>query len=142
MSSQHRRHTSLVVDRFPKNGAVKSANRNAKQSKPRKKSPVHEFLVFPTEVEHQGTCQLVRDNFPQAELCDVEQESEDILTALKIESLRPAPFIRFAFQEHGGLHIVSYCYILGLALTDTPMPRWLVREILSDDYLIEVFQLR
>ena len=105
---------------------------------------MHELFVFPTEIEHRGAVELVKDNFPTAELCDVELEppDEDIMVALKIESLRPAPFIRWALEVHSGIYVVSYCYNLGLALTSTPMPRWLVKEILSDPRLFEIFQLR
>lgn len=104
---------------------------------------MHELFVFPTETEHQGTVELVKDNFPTAELCDVKlEDDEDIMVALKIESLRPAPFIHWALEMHGGIYVVSYCYNLGLALTSNPMPRWLVKEILSDPRLFEVFQLR
>ncbi len=104
---------------------------------------MHELFVFPTETEHQGTVELVKDNFPLAELCDVRLEppDEDIMVALKIESLRPAPFIRWALEVHDGIYVVSYCYNLGLALTSNPMPRWLVKEILSDEYLLRIFQL-
>jgi len=104
---------------------------------------MRELLVFPTEIEHQGTRQLVHDSFPQAELCDVKLEAdEDIITALKIVPLRPATFIHWAFEQtQSGLHVVRYCYNLSIALTERPMPRWLVREIMSDSYLREVFQL-
>lgn len=106
---------------------------------------MRELFVFPTEIEHQGTCQLVTASFPQAELCDVKlaEAEEDILVALKIVAVRPATFIHWAIQtQESGLRVVSYCYNLTLALTANPMPRWLVKEICSDEYLLRVFQLR
>ncbi len=99
---------------------------------------MRELFVFPTETEHQGTCQLVRDTFPTAVLSPPHVD-DDILVSLRIESLRPAPFIRWALEEHGGLQIVSFCYNLSLGLTSNPMPRWLVKEILSDERLVKIF---
>jgi hypothetical protein len=89
---------------------------------------MYELFVFPTEIEHQGTRQLIRHNFPLAELCDVfdPNDPEDIFMDFYYDIERGL-FLRWAMETtEGGNRVVHYCYNLSLALTETPMPRWLV----------------
>jgi hypothetical protein len=106
---------------------------------------MRELFVFPTETEHQSTCQLVKDSFPRAEFSEVEllEPDPDILIAMRIYEIPPAPFIRWAVEtQQSGNRIIPYCYNLSLAITANPMPKWFVKEILADSYLLKVFQLR
>ncbi|GEM_PF-7079678 len=97
---------------------------------------MHEIFLFPTEIEHQGTRELVHCNFPLASLRDVV--GPDI--CMDFWSLvAPEIFLKWAVDtvSECGLPVATYCYRLSLALTEQPMPRWLVRELRAHPNLID-----
>jgi hypothetical protein len=101
---------------------------------------VYELFCFPSEIEHACTKELVRHNFPLAELCDVvdPQDLEDIFMDFRLE-IRPGVFLRWAVETvpECGLPVVTYCYNLSIALTENPMPKWLVQELCIHPDLID-----
>jgi|SRR5271157_3366873 len=101
---------------------------------------MYELFVFPNEIEHACTRQLVRHNFPLAELCDVvdPRDPQDIFMDFHLE-IGTGLFLRWAVETvpECGLPVVTYCYNLSIALTETPMPKWLVRELRTHPDLIE-----
>jgi hypothetical protein len=101
---------------------------------------MYELFVFPNEIEHACTRQLVRHNFPLAELCDVVDPSEpqDLFMDFRLE-ISPGIFLQWAVETvpECGLPVVTYCYNLSMALTENPMPRWLVRELYAHPNLID-----
>jgi len=100
---------------------------------------MYELFVFPTEVEHQGTRQLVRHNFPMAELCDVVDPTnpDDILMDFHYD-VSLGLFLRWAVDTtDGGNRVVHYCYNLSMALLEIPMPKWLVRELKTQPDLFD-----
>ena len=98
---------------------------------------MYELFLFPTEIEHQGTRQLVRHNFPLAELCDLV-DPPHICMDFHSE-IAPGLFLRWAVEtvHECGLPVVTYCYNLSIALIERPMPRWLVRELRAHPNLID-----
>ena len=100
---------------------------------------MYELFVFPTEIEHAGTKQLVRHNFPLADLCDViDPDSEDIFMDFHSE-VTPGIFLKWAIETvpECGLYVVHYCYNMSIALTEIPMPRWLVNELRVNPKLLD-----
>lgn len=97
---------------------------------------MHELFLFPTEIEHQGTRELVHCTFPLAELCDVT--GPDICMDF-YSTVAPGIFLEWAIETDNecGLPVVTYCYSLSLALIEQPMPRWLVHELRSHPNLID-----
>lgn len=97
---------------------------------------MYELFVFPTEIEHQGTRELVRHNFPLAEVSDVT-DTDDILMDFHYDIERGL-FLRWALETtDGGNRVVHYCYNLSMALTDIPMPKWLVSELRTQPDLFD-----
>ena len=100
---------------------------------------MYELFVFPTEVEHQGTRQLVRHNFPLAELCDVVDPTnpDDFLMDFRYD-IQLGLFLRWAVNTtDGGNRVVHYCYNLSMALIENPMPKWLVHELKTQPDLFD-----
>jgi hypothetical protein len=100
---------------------------------------MYELFVFPTEIEHQGTRQLVRHNFPLAELCDVvdPRSPDDILMDFHYDMERGL-FLRWAMNTtEGGNRVMHYCYNLSIALTEIPMPKWLISELRTQPDLFD-----
>jgi hypothetical protein len=99
---------------------------------------MYELFVFPTEVEHQGTKQLVHCDFPLAELSDMPDPADlDIFMGFRLDIERGL-FIRWALDTTlGGNRVVHYCYNLSIALTEIPMPRRLVRELQKQPDLLD-----
>jgi len=97
---------------------------------------LYELFMFPTEIEHQGTRELVRHNFPLAELCDVV-DPPHICMDFHLDIQRGL-FLRWALETtDGGNRVVHYCYNLSMALTDIPMPHWLVNELRTQPDLFD-----
>ena len=98
---------------------------------------MYELFLFPTEIEHQGTRELVRHNFPLAELCDVVDPPHICMDFH--HAVIPGIFLKWAIETDNecGLPVVTYCYNLSMALTENPMPRWLVRELHAHPNLID-----
>lgn len=100
---------------------------------------MHELFVFPTEIEHQSTRQLVRHNFPLAELCDVVDPAypTDIFMDFCYD-IKLGLFLRWAVDTtEGGNRVLHYCYNLSMALLEVPMPRWLVNELKTQPDLFD-----
>ncbi len=83
---------------------------------------MYELFVFPTEIEHASTKQLVRHSFPMAELCDVvdPRDPDDIFMDFRYD-IKLGLFLRWAVDTtEGGNRVLHYCYNLSIALVETP----------------------
>jgi len=90
---------------------------------------VHDRLICPNSIELAGTKELIQDNFPLANMVDVE-DPDDNLCDFDIEIEKPT-FFRWAILRKSGtgIYVVNYCYNLSILMFDPPP--WM-RGVMAD----------
>jgi hypothetical protein len=85
-----------------------------------------ERFVFPTEIEREGTRQLIIVNFPSAKLWYMQDETDFVMDMeLDVEKV---VFFRWAIQPMGaGVPVLFYCLHMSLETYDPPA--WMSNEI-------------